>query len=176
MNKILYESSYIGNPKCFISHLFDVIEVIGLLIFIIYWFKKRKDEKEEYSESRGKECFFYQTKSIGISVFILIWWIISLLNVSGFISGYRKIVLGYKKGEYCEIRGIVKDYTDTRNGYTFAIDGVEFEVSTIVHAFDWGYTYGRNKNVITGDGQYLKIRYIPDSLNRIVYIEEIADE
>ncbi len=178
MNRILYETSYIGNPKCFAGHLVDVIEIIGVLIIIICWFKQKKGEKEEYSESSGKEYFFYQIKSIGIFIFIFIWWIISLLDIDAFISGYRESVLGYMKGEYREIKGIVEDYTDTKNGYTFTIDGIEFEVSTIVHAYDWGYTYGRNKNVITGDGQFLKIKYIPSSFgsNSIVYIEEIVDE
>lgn len=70
------------------------------------------------------------------------------------------------------MEGIVEDYEEGIKGdESFTINGVEFEVRR--HAAAWGYTLFFTKDsVITGNGQHLRIRYIPTS-NSIVYIEEI---
>lgn len=174
MNKILYETSFIGNPKSFSTHIIDIIQAVGSLILIIYIIKKERSKKEEYSQDNG-QYFLYMFKSAFLFVFALIWGVLSCLGVIGTIAGYREVVLGYKRGEYQEVEGIVENYTDSKT-HTFTVNGVEFKVSEFVST--WGYTYRHNENVITGDGQHLKIRYIPGSSgsNRIVYIEEIADE
>ena len=62
MNRVSYESSYIGNPKCFIGHLLDVIEIIGLLIFTIYWLKKGKMRKKNIAKSEGRNVSFIRQR------------------------------------------------------------------------------------------------------------------
>jgi len=164
VNKILYETSYIGNTKCFFNHLFDIIWLVCIYIAGIYTIKKKR-LKEEHN-SQYVLCIIVMF-TIGLS---------ELLNVSNLVSKYSEIVLGYKGGRYWEVEGIVEDYTDYKNNDTFTVNGVDFEISSVFYT--WEYTYRPNENVITGDGQHLKIRYIPGSSgsNRIVYIEEIADE
>ena len=112
-------------------------------------------------------------------IYVIVLFILGLselLDVSNLVSKYGEIVLGYKRGEYREVEGIVEDYTDYKNNDTFTVNGVNFQISSVFYT--WEYTYWKRKNVITGDGQHLKIRYIPSSYgsNSIVYIEEIADE
>ena len=164
MNKILYEASYIGSPKCFSSHLIVTIWSIGVLILFIYGVKRERKLREDSS--------IY----IWAFIFALIWGWSSFSDIGESVSEYREVILGYKEGNYREVEGIVEDYTEHKNNDTFTVNEIEFEVSGIVST--WGYTFRRNENVITGDGQHLKIRYIPNSSgsNCIVYIEEIVDE
>ena len=169
MNKILYEASYIGNPKSFSFFIEDVIEAIMLLILVIvaiYTLKKERGVKEEYCE--------YALKHFFLTVFALFGGVFGLLYLVETILGYNEDILGYKRGEYREVEGFVEDYTDSKT-HTFTVNGVEFKVSAYVQT--WGYTYVKSdQNVITGDGQHLRIRYIPHSSgsNTIVYIEEIG--
>lgn len=177
MNKILYEASYIGNSKSFYSSVVSVIESIGILIVIIviiYTLKKERDVEEEYRGNKDKEYFLYVFKYIFLSIFALIWGLGTLLELGGSILGYDEVILGYKRGKYREVEGFVEDYTDAKT-HTFTVGGVEFTVSAYIST--WGYTYWKSdQNVITGDGQHLRIRYIPRSSgsNTIVYIEEIG--
>ena len=93
------------------------------------------------------------------------------MSTIGEIWAYKEIILGYKKGEYREVEGIVEDYRESKVD-RFTVNGVEFEIP--LYSLTWGYTYWHDENVITGDGQHLRIRYMPP--NFIVYIEEIVDE
>ena len=169
MSKILYEASYIGNPKSFSFYIVDVIRAIMLLILVIvaiYTLKKERGVKEEYCE--------YALKHFSLTVFALFGGVFGLLYLVETILGYNEDILGYKRGEYREVEGFVEDYTDSKT-HTFTVNGVEFTVSAYEQT--WGYTYVKSdQNVITGDGQHLKIRYIPHSSgsNTIVYIEEIG--
>ena len=74
--------------------------------------------------------------------------------------GYREDILGYKWGQYREVEGIVEDYSGSKV-QTFTVNGVEFEISE--YNATWGYSYWKGKNVITGDGQHLKIDIYPVS-------------
>lgn len=164
MNKILYETSYIGNTKCFLNHLYDISCFAWVFIGSIYLIKKKRLKEEHNSQ---------------YVIYVIVLFILGLselLDVSNLVSKYGEIVLEYKGGRYWEVEGIVEDYTDYKNNDTFTVNGVDFEISSVFYT--WEYTYRPNENVITGDGQHLKIRYIPGSSgsNRIVYIEEIADE
>lgn len=174
MNKILYETSFIGNPKSFSTHMIGIVESVVILILIILTIIKERSKKEEYSQDNGK-YFLYMLKSAFLLIFAFAWTVFSFLYVVGTIEEYREVVLGYRKGEYREVEGIVENYTDSKMP-TFTVNGVKFKISEYIST--WGYTYRHNENVITGDGQQLKIRYIPSSSgsNSIVYIEEIVDE
>ncbi len=174
MNKILYEASYIGSPKSLFDQLSSVITTIVLLILVLFMIKKARKEKETYSSNAGKEYFLYRFKYIFLSIFALILGLSGFVEVCGTISTYNEVILGYKRGEYREVEGIVEDYPPSgAKVQTFTVNGVEFQISE--HRVTWGYTYWHGKNVITGNGQHLRIRYIPGS-NSIVYIEELAEK
>lgn len=177
MNQVLYEASYIGNPKSFFGNIMDGMTSITILIVIIvtiYALKKERRVEEEYSGNKSKGYSLYVLKFFFLSLGAFIWGVYSLFAVGGTIWLYNKDILGYKRGEYREVEGFVEDYTDAKT-HTFTVNGVEFKVSAYIKT--WGYTYWKSdQNVITGDGQHLKIRYIPYSSgsNTIVYIEEIG--
>ena len=37
MNKILYETSFIGNPKSFSTHMIDIVQSVVILILIFFF-------------------------------------------------------------------------------------------------------------------------------------------
>lgn len=151
MNKILYEASYIGSPKIFCDQLSSVILTIVFLILVLFMLKKARQEKETYSRNAGKEYFLYRFKYIFLSIFVLILGLSSFVEVCGTILTYDDIILGYKRGEYREIEGIVEDYPPSgAKVKTFTVNGVEFQISE--YNVTWGYTYWHGKNVITGNG------------------------
>lgn len=170
MNKILYEASYVGSSKGFFNIVMVIIMLTLVCLSLVYKIRKLK---KEHSENEEKGNFIYKGECaldyIGLTVFGTAGLIIIVIA----IVVYGKVILGYKwRGEYREVEGVVEEYKDKPNFITFTINGVKFNISG--HNLTWGYTYWQGENVITGDGQHLKIRYIPP--NAIVYIEEIADE
>lgn len=173
MNKILYEASYIGSSKGFANNVIVVSALVFSFIVSIFAAKKARTKKNENSSNTRKEYFTYTVHYYWYSFFAVIFGIEALITVMGLLLGYHQVVLGYKRGEYREVKGIVEEYTDEKDGYTFTVDGIEFEVNN--SSLTWGYLYWHGKNVITGDGQRLKIRYMPVT-NSIVYIEEIAEK
>ena len=91
------------------------------------------------------------------------------------IKGYAGTVIQYKHGDYIEVEGVVEEYHFTSAGRfpveTFTLDGVDFKCPDGV----WGYRPSReNGGVVRGNGQHLRIRYIPDKNGKvIVYIEQL---
>lgn len=109
-----------------------------------------------------------------VAIIFRVVYIISL------IKGYIDIVVQYKNSHYIEIEGGVEDYSsnlENRRGTveSLTLDGVKFECSD---GPAWIYCPTReNGGVIRGNGQHLKIRYIPDTDgNAIVYIEQLLPE
>lgn len=139
----------------------DIVIVIALWTFAWLHLIKQKDV--------AKTRWVYETTRVA-SIFwgmVLIWMLYIL------VTGYSEIILGYKSGNYREVEGSVEDYTKVREGEKFTINGVEFWVS---HGITWGYTLSFTKDsVITGNGQHLRIRYLPGN-HTIVYIEQMIPE
>ncbi len=169
MNKILYEASYIGSSRGFFT---IVITTIGLILGFIGLIYIMKREKRLYSTSMTRERFAHMMSYIFFSIVAVIWGVFTLIMIMGLIVEYGQVILGYKGGEYREVEGKVENYIEHSNRYTFSVKEIEFKISG--RYITWGYTYWHGKNVITGNGQHLRIRYIPGS-NSIVYIEEIAE-
>lgn len=165
INKILYEASYIGSPKSFFMHAITIVMLVFVTVRSICRLKRIQDTNIEEMNFR------YKVNCIQEYIVMVVFGIVGLLVIIGTINSWNEDILGYKKGKYREVEGIVEDYTDTKNGYTFTVKGVEFEVSMAV--LTWGYTYRYKKDVITGDGQHLRIRYTWPTT--ILYIEEIVD-
>lgn len=162
MNKILFEVSYIGNPQI----LLDIAIIILGIILTIIDMKRKKKKYNANLESR----IGYKIEQIGN--------VIMLVFLSGLIIAlgitYGSTVLKYKRGNYREVKGRVEEFVKIPHHEEFKINGVEFRYGVDLM---WGYTLTLRKSVITGDGQYLRIRYIPTGKNNeIVYIEEIVDD
>ena len=155
MPRVLFEVSYIGSPKGFLL----IVWLCAVSIFV--WIGLIRDIKKAKREN--SMCAGY--------VGVVPAGIVGFSLIVGVVVPYGRDILGYKwRGEYREVEGIVEDYTKTKNGYTFTIDGVEFEVSVAIPT--WGYFYSHKTNVITENGQQLRIRYT--SPTTILYIEEIG--
>ena len=159
MNKVLFETSYIGSPGVWFS-------TISFFVFFIFaFFKFRKDNTIE------KDNRIIITASIiAIMIMCTIFMIIKYANTA----------VRYKSGNYVEIEGVVQDYFSnlgsTRGPVeSFTLDGVKFVCSDDVTC---GYSPSRkNGGVIAGNGQHLRIRYIPGGQdNVIVYIEQLMPE
>lgn len=161
MNRVLFEVSYIGSPRAFLQVVIFV--VMGLVVLI-------GSAKQKRSINTKIPYFLYKIEHV-LDGFLVICF---SLVVFGLIIAYGNVIIGYKLGEYHEVEGVVENYEKHTKTETFTVDNVEFKSGSAI--LSWGYIWQSDgESVITGDGQHLKIRYIPVT-NVIVYIEEIADE
>ena len=159
MNRVLYEVNSIWN----FNGLPLIILEIGIFIctFILPLLKGVVIEKTD-------------RRKIGIgspNIFTLVIVIALIISV----KGYAGTVIQYKRGDFIEIEGAVEEYHFTSKGRfpveTFTLDGVAFKCPDGV----WGYRPSReNGGVVRGNGQHLRIRYIPNKDEKvIVYIEQL---
>lgn len=163
MNKILFEVSYIGSPSGFFKIMvFAGIWIIGLTAGT----KRRNISNTTSSKINISLNRIEYIATFFLTVFFL--WI-----VIGLIITYGETILGYKMGEYKEVEGVVENYEKHPWRETFTVNNVEFETEGA--AISWGYVWQNGKSVITGDGQHLRIRYIPGTKS-IVYIEQLKPE
>lgn len=160
MNRVLFEVSYIGSPRGFL--MVAILVCVGAIVLI-------GSAKRKYSTNTKIEYFIYKVHYIG-TVFLII---IFLLLMIGLIIAYGDVILSYKLGKYREVEGVVENYEKHIKTETFTVNNVKFETGSAV--LSWGYIWQNGESVINGNGQYLRIRYIPGT-NSIVYIEEIVDK
>ena len=90
-----------------------------------------------------------------------------------------EVVPRYGAGDYLTVSGYVEDLTTTRypdkGGDSFTLDGVTFSYSSADLTLLGYRGEARSGGVVTREGQYLVIRYIPDpdtGINHILYIAE----
>ena len=159
MNRVLFEVSYIGSWRTYF------IIIIALCIFSFLYFRFRGIERTDQSE-KGRKIAGVITKVLRIFIVIYVFFL---------IKGYMDIVIQYKMGHYVEIEGTVDSYCYFKNSEYITLDGVKFHCSS---GNQWGYyPVGKIFSVIAGNGQHLRIRYIPRGReNIIVYIEQILPE
>ena len=157
-SEVLYETGFFYFP-------YSTVLSVLLVLYGIYWVRRLKRE--------GR----FKTFTRGFMVFWLCFAILFLLVVQCFeIAEYYTVVVGYNRGKYLEIDGVVSGLEVNQKGTreSFAIDDVKFEY--FVHSWK-GISYsGRagHGGAITEDGQYVRIRYVQyRSYNRIVYIEQL---
>lgn len=165
MGRILYEASYIGNPKIF----FQNVGVVTALI--LGWIGFPYIEERRQRKSAKKNDFEYRLRHVLNICFRIAGGIICMIMIIGMILSYDSIILEYKRGKYYEVEGKVENYTELKDGIKFTINEIEFKINK--PEINWGYNYWGNQCAITGDGQHLKIRYITRSKD-IVYIEEMG--
>lgn len=162
MNRVLYEVSYIGN----IQNWLGIILSISIIAIVVHGIRKGSQTEK--------------AKKITIAIIITMTIFMLSLYAIAVAAGCAGALIPYKKGRYVEIEGVIQDYSPNF-GHTrgtiesFTLDGVKFECSD---GAIWGYCPNReNGGVITGNGQHLRIRYIPGKpRNTIVYIEQMMPE
>lgn len=162
MHRVLFEVNYIGSIHGFVN----IIVAFGICLLL--YFRAKTEAKTGRTELERNMLRI----SAGIALFVAILFIIIT------IKRYADIILQYKNGHYVEIEGVVEDYILNRARgpvETFTVDGVKFVCSD---GASWGYRPNRNGgNAITGNGQYVRIRYIPGKQeNTIVYIAQLLPE
>lgn len=160
MNKVLFEVNWFGNIYSFLWIISTVVLLIlGLCILV-------------------RERHKYNGKLAG--VMLAFWIFIVLTTTVHLIIQYNCVVIQYKKGNYMEVEGTVENFSRRpKSGHqreSFTLNGVVFAYDP---SATWGYCQPReNGGVIAGNGQHLRIRYIPyyNGDNVIVYIERTRGE
>jgi hypothetical protein len=102
-----------------------------------------------------------------------------LLSGVSYFTDYAYLKTRYEVGDYITAEGYVEDLTTAeyphKGGDSFTLDGVIFTYSTADLTLHGYRREAQRGGVITREGQYLVIRYIPDSdtgINHILYIAE----
>ena len=164
MNRVLFETGYM-NVEGFKYIIFIVCVILFLYCVCFRGLIKVHRRIAMNGQSAGILILLEKVVLLFIVIFII-----------GMIGEYYDVVVKYKTGHYIEIEGVVEDYSFTpgREGTTFTVGGVEF----CCPSSDWGYHPTNEDNRAIKDGQYLKIRYIEDEVQKhvIVYIEQLSQE
>ena len=124
------------------------------------------------------------THSKGVRWFLrgvaLLCGVVFILSGSLYIADYTDLKTRYEAGDYLTAEGIVEDLTAAeyphKGGDSFTLDGVTFTYTDTDLTLHGYRREAQNGGVITREGQYLVIRYIPDSdtgINHILYIAEV---
>ena len=165
---VLFEASF------FDSGILLLLCWAGVFTFAI--FQAVKTEKRRYGKKDARAGAI-----IGAAIALLCVLFLILLTA----SHYRGTLMAYRRGEYLVAEGYVENFCSVeQTGFfgkdssltiqeSFTINGVAFHYGPrdLTHMFGyrsaWPY-----KGIITGDGQHLRIGYIPNT-KVIVYIEEL---
>ena len=110
----------------------------------------------------------------------LLCGVVFLLSGTAYVADYTALKTRYKAGEYFTAEGLVEDLTTTeyphKGGDSFTLDGVTFAYTDTDLTLPGYRGEAQNGGIITREGQYLVIRYIPDpdtGINHILYIAEV---
>ncbi len=102
-----------------------------------------------------------------------------VLTGASHLTDYKELKNRYDGGDYLTVEGYVRDLTTARysdkGGDSFTINGVTFAYTDADLTLHGYRTEARRGGVVTREGQYLVIRYLPDpdtETNHILYIAE----
>lgn len=102
-----------------------------------------------------------------------------LLSGVSYFTDYAYLKTRYEAGDYLTAEGYVEDLTTARypdkGGDSFTVDGVTFAYSNADLTLHGYRREAQRGGVVTREGQYLVIRYIPDpytETDHIVYMAE----
>lgn len=105
--------------------------------------------------------------------------VVFLLSGVSYVTEYAHLKTRYEAGEYLTVEGFVEELTVTeypdKGGDGFTVDGVTFAYSSGDLTLHGYRREAQRGGIVTREGQYLVIRYIPDpytETNHIVYIAE----
>jgi len=167
MNNVLYEVTYRADRGTVIPF----IVVLGFLCLLIG--EARKIRREKTVQGHKLNLFIC---SFGLVMSLVACSIVFISQ----IDMYQNIIVAYEEGRYVTVEGYVEDFTPMpAEGHaheTFQINGILFDYSdnTALQGYNKPKAHG---GVISGNGQYLKVRYIyyaPWDCNVIVYIAETS--
>lgn len=127
--------------------------------------------QRDLSNSKGVKWFLR-----GIA---LLCGVVFLLSGTAYVADYTALKTRYETGDCLTAEGFVEDLTTTqypdKGGDSFTLDGVTFSYSSADLTLLGYRKEARSGGVVTREGQYLVIRYIPDpytDTNHILYIAE----
>lgn len=161
------------------------ILLIPLLVGIGFWavscgMSRAKEAGEDLTAHARRDL----SHSKGVQWFLrgvaLLCGVVFILSGSVYIADYTDLKTRYEAGDYLIAEGIVEDLTAAeyphKGGDSFALDGVTFAYTDTDLTLPGYRREAQNGGVITREGQYLVIRYIPDpdtGINHILYIAEV---
>jgi hypothetical protein len=128
--------------------------------------------RRDLSHSKGVKWFLR-----GVAV---LCGVVFILSSAAYIADYTALKTRYETGDYLTVSGFVEDLTAAeyphKGGDSFTLDGVTFAYTDTDLTLPGYRREAQNGGVITREGQYLVIRYIPDpdtGINHILYIAEV---
>lgn len=166
---VLYEiSMFKGVSICIVLFVF-LLMIFNWKRFVTWYYLKYhvKIEIEKYITINQPNM---------IKAFFCLLLLIAVFKVSGDIWNYY---IPYHMGEYMVSEGFVEDYSCTiGRPYTYTetymVGSAKFEYCNYNSTMTYHMTSKNRSGVIYGEGQYVKIGYIPKAgKNWIVYIAEI---
>lgn len=109
----------------------------------------------------------------------LLCGVVFVLSGASYLTDYTHLRARYETGEYLTVEGFVEELTvaeyPDKGGDSFTVDGVTFAYSSGDLTLHGYRREAQRGGVVTREGQYLVIRYIPDpytETNHIVYMAE----
>ena len=127
--------------------------------------------RRDLSNSKGVKWFLR-----GIA---LLCGMVFLLSGAAYVADYTALKTRYEAGDYLTVCGFVEDLTvaeyPDKGGDSFTVDGVPFAYTHTDLTLHGYRKEAQNGGIITREGQYLVIRYVPDpdtETNHILYIAE----
>ena len=177
METVLYELHF---------HWRDLpVLLIPLLVGMVFWavscgMSRAKEAGKDLTATARRDL----THSKGVQWFLrgiaLLCGAVFVLSGSLYIADYTDLKTRYEAGDYLTAEGIVEDLTAAeyphKGGDSFTLDGVTFAYTDTDLTLHGYRREAQNGGVITREGQYLIIRYIPDpdtGINHILYIAEV---
>lgn len=125
----------------------------------------------DLSHSKGVKWFLRGTALLCGAVFIL--------SGTVYIADYTDLKTRYAEGDYLTAEGYVRDLTTAqypdKGGDSFTVDGIAFAYTDADLTLRGYRREAQHGGVITHEGQYVVIRYIPDAytdVNHILYIAQ----
>ena len=127
--------------------------------------------QRDLSHSKGIKWFLRGIALLSGAVF--------LLSGAAYVADYTALKTRYEAGDYLTVCGFVEDLTvaeyPDKGGDSFTVDGVPFAYTDTDLTLHGYRKEAQNGGIITREGQYLVIRYVPDpdtGINHILYIAE----
>ena len=159
--------------------------LIPLLVGMGFWavscgMSRAKEARKDLAAPARRDL----SRSKGVKWFLrgiaLLCGVVFILSGSVYIADYTDLKTRYEAGDYLIAEGIVEDLTAAeyphKGGDSFTLDGVTFAYTDTDLTLHGYRREAQNGGIITREGQYLVIRYIPDpdtGINHILYIAEV---
>ena len=158
--------------------------LIPLLVGMGFWavscgMSRAKEARKDLTAPARRDL----THSKGVKWFLrgvaLLCGVVFVLSGAMYVADYTALKTRYEAGDYLAAEGVVEDLTTAeyphKGGDSFTLDGVTFSYSSADLTLLGYRKEARSGGVVTREGQYLVIRYIPDpdtGINHILYIAE----